>query len=91
MLCNIRMAWGRQEWWRQFPHHGNACLEYWFDPDIPSAARRLRTVVYIVVASAGDSRRGAGMVRGGSSPLYTDCIVKFLYIIKSMKLLQAYI
>ena len=47
---------------------------------IPSALRRLRTVVYIVVASASDSRRGVGVVRGGSPPWYTDCIVKFLYI-----------
>ena len=38
MLCHIRMAWGRQEWWRQFPHHWNACLEYWFDPDYSKRA-----------------------------------------------------
>ena len=73
MLCKIRIAWGRQEWWRQFPHHGNACLEFRFDPDIPNAARRLRTAVYIVVASAGSTRRGVGMVPGGSLPRLTDC------------------
>ena len=91
-LCKIRITRRHHSKWRQFPHHWNGVSR---NPEITSLFQRsappARGTIYRGCVSLEQQTR-VGRIHRRTSPwatLIVHLVVKFLYIIKSMKLLQA--